>query len=38
MERLFLKFKTDNIPDGQLADLMAISIFLAMYFDDYEIR
>ena len=38
MEKLFLKFKSDDIPDGWLADLMASSVFLAMYFDDYEIR
>lgn len=37
MERLWRTKKFDNLPEGQVADLMAVTVFLAMYFDDYKI-
>lgn len=38
MERLWAVYKDMNFPDGHIADYMAITVFLAMYFDDYRIR
>ena len=37
MERLWKTNRFDNLPEGQVADLMAVTVFLAMYFDDYKI-
>jgi len=37
MERLWETNRFDNLPEGQVADLMAVTVFLAMYFDDYKI-
>ena len=37
MERLWKTNRFDNLPGGQVADLMAVTVFLAMYFDDYKI-
>jgi len=37
MERLWRTNKFEQLPEGQVADLMAVTVFLAMYFDDYKI-
>jgi len=38
MERLWEINKFVDLPEGQVADLMAVTVFLAMYFEGYRIK